>query len=87
MKSEWVAGLNRNPQSAVHRPSFYDPETNPTYGRMADHYDVGVLPAPAAQLGGNTHCCRHARPPMIKEIVKIGVKTWAMNGIFATDHA
>ena len=34
-----------NLKSGVHRPSFYDPETNQTYGRMADHYGVGVLPA------------------------------------------
>jgi len=34
-----------NLKSGVHRPSFYDPETNQTYGRMADHYGVGILPA------------------------------------------
>jgi len=34
-----------NLKSGVHRPSFYDPEANPTYGRMADHYGVGILPA------------------------------------------
>ncbi|MDA8250597.1 MAG: IS21 family transposase [Rhodospirillales bacterium] len=34
-----------NLKSAVHRPSFYDPETNPTYARMAEHYGVGILPA------------------------------------------
>jgi transposase len=34
-----------NLKSGVHRPSFYDPETNPTYGRMAEHYGIGVLPA------------------------------------------
>ena len=34
-----------NLKSAVHRPSFYDPEINQTYGRMADHYGVGILPA------------------------------------------
>jgi transposase len=34
-----------NLKSGVHRPSFYDPETNPTYGRMADHYGVGIVPA------------------------------------------
>lgn len=34
-----------NLKSGVHRPSFYDPETNPTYGRMAEHYGIGVMPA------------------------------------------
>ena len=34
-----------NLKAAVHRPSFYDPETNPSYGRMAAHYGVGVVPA------------------------------------------
>jgi len=34
-----------NLKSGIHRPSFYDPETNPTYGRLADHYGVGIVPA------------------------------------------
>ena len=34
-----------NLKSAIHRASFYDPETNPTYGRMAAHYGVGIVPA------------------------------------------
>ncbi|PKU21494.1 IS21 family transposase [Telmatospirillum siberiense] len=34
-----------NLKSGVHRPSFYDPEANQTYGRMADHYGVGIVPA------------------------------------------
>lgn len=34
-----------NLKSGIHRPSFYDPETNQTYGRMAAHYGVGVVPA------------------------------------------
>ena len=34
-----------NLKSGVHRPAFYDPEINQTYGRMAEHYGVGVLPA------------------------------------------
>ena len=34
-----------NLKSGVHRPSFYDPEANQTYGRMADHYGLGILPA------------------------------------------
>jgi len=34
-----------NLKSGVHRPSFYDPEANQTYGRMAEHYGVGILPA------------------------------------------
>jgi transposase len=34
-----------NLKSAVHKPSFFDPQINLTYGRMADHYEIGVLPA------------------------------------------
>lgn len=34
-----------NLKSGVHRPSFYDPEANQTYGRMAEHYGVGIVPA------------------------------------------
>jgi len=34
-----------NLKSAVHKASFYDPEVNRSYGMMAAHYGVGVLPA------------------------------------------
>lgn len=34
-----------NLKSGVNRASFYDPEINRSYGMMASHYDVGVLPA------------------------------------------
>lgn len=34
-----------NLKSAVHKPSFYDPELNRTYAAMAAHYKVGILPA------------------------------------------
>jgi transposase len=34
-----------NLKSAVHKASFYDPEINRTYAKMAAHYGVGVLPA------------------------------------------
>ena len=34
-----------NLKSGVHKPSFYDPEINRSYGRMASHYGIGVLPA------------------------------------------
>jgi transposase len=34
-----------NLKAAVHRPSFYDPEVNRSYGRMAEHYGIGILPA------------------------------------------
>jgi transposase len=29
----------------VQRANFYDPELNRSYGRMAEHYGVGILPA------------------------------------------
>lgn len=34
-----------NLKSGVNKASFYDPELNRTYGAMAAHYSVGVLPA------------------------------------------
>jgi transposase len=34
-----------NLKSGIHKASFYDPEINRTYGAMANHYSVGVLPA------------------------------------------
>jgi transposase len=34
-----------NLKSGVHKASFYDPEINRSYGMMAVHYGVGVLPA------------------------------------------
>ena len=34
-----------NLKSGVHKASFYDPEINRSYGMMASHYGVGVLPA------------------------------------------
>lgn len=34
-----------NLKSGVNRSSFYDPEINRSFGRMASHYGVGVLPA------------------------------------------
>ena len=38
-------GRARQPQGGVHKASFYDPEINRSYGMMASHYGVGVLPA------------------------------------------
>ena len=34
-----------NLKSGVTKASFYDPELNRTYGAMAAHYGVGILPA------------------------------------------
>ena len=34
-----------NLRSGVHKASFYDPEINRSYGAMAAHYGVGILPA------------------------------------------
>jgi transposase len=33
-----------NLKSGVHKASFYDPEINRSYGAMASHYGVGILP-------------------------------------------
>jgi hypothetical protein len=32
-------------KSGVNKSSFYDPEINRSYGKMAAHYNVGVVPA------------------------------------------
>src|SRR5437868_10894537 len=34
-----------NLKSGVNKASFYDPEINRSYGMMASHYGVGILPA------------------------------------------
>ena len=34
-----------NLKSGVTKPNFYDPEINPTYGDLADHYGIAVIPA------------------------------------------
>lgn len=50
-----------NLKSAVHKPSFYDPELNRTYAAMAAHYNVGILPA-------------RPRKPKDKAAVEAGVR-------------
>jgi len=45
-----IGGVTRllvpdNLKRGVNKASFYDPEINRGYGRMAEHYAVGVLPA------------------------------------------
>jgi transposase len=50
-----------NLKSAVHKASFYDPEINRSYGAMAAHYDVGILPA-------------RPRKPRDKAAVEAGVR-------------
>ncbi len=34
-----------NLKSAVQKASYYDPEINRSYGKMADHYGIGIVPA------------------------------------------
>jgi transposase len=34
-----------NPKVGVARPDYYDPELNPTYAELAQHYDTVILPA------------------------------------------
>jgi transposase len=50
-----------NLKSGVNKASFYDPELNRTYGSMATHYSVGVLPA-------------RPRKPKDKAAVEAGVR-------------
>jgi transposase len=47
---DYISGCPRllvpdNLKSGVNKASFYDPEINRTYGRMAEHYGIGVVPA------------------------------------------
>lgn len=50
-----------NLKSGVHKASFYDPELNRSYGKLAAHYDVGVLPT-------------RSRKPRDKSKVEVGVR-------------
>jgi transposase len=50
-----------NLKSGVTKSSFYDPEVNRTYGKMAVHYNVGILPA-------------RPRKPKDKAAVEAGVR-------------
>jgi transposase len=47
---EFFGGVARilrpdNPKTGVKRPDYYEPDINPTYQAMAEHYHVAVLPA------------------------------------------
>jgi transposase len=50
-----------NLKSGVTKASFYDPEVNRTYGKMAAHYNVGILPT-------------RPRKPKDKAAVEAGVR-------------
>ena len=50
-----------NLKAGVHKASFYDPELNRSYGMMASHYGVGVLPT-------------RPRKPKDKAMVEAGVR-------------
>ena len=50
-----------NLKSGVNKSSFYDPEVNRTYGKMAAHYHVGILPT-------------RPRKPKDKAAVEAGVR-------------
>jgi transposase len=50
-----------NLKSGVNKASFYDPEVNRTYGKMAAHYNVGILPT-------------RPRKPKDKAAVEAGVR-------------
>ena len=34
-----------SPKTSVLRPCWYDPDLNPTYRKMAEHYDSAIIPA------------------------------------------
>ena len=50
-----------NLKSGINKPSFYDPEINRSYAKMAAHYNVGVVPA-------------RPRKPKDKAAVEAGVR-------------
>lgn len=54
-----------NLRSGVSRACRYDPDTNPTYQQMADHYRMAVLPA-------------RPRRPQDKALAEVGVKLVSM---------
>jgi transposase len=47
---EYFGGLTKiirpdNPKTGIKSPNYYEPDLNPTYQEMAEHYQVAVLPA------------------------------------------
>ncbi len=47
---EFVGGVAEvvvpdNLKSAVTHPSYYEPDLNPTYGDLAEHYRIAIIPA------------------------------------------
>jgi transposase len=50
-----------NLKSGVHKASFYDPEINRSYGMMAAHYGIGVLPTRPRKPRDKANSCRTAR--------------------------
>lgn len=40
-----AATVPDNPKTGVTKPCYYEPELNPTYQGMAEHYDTAIIPA------------------------------------------
>lgn len=73
---QWLGGVSElvvpdNLKSATSRACKYDPDVNPTYQQMLEHYNVAVIPA-------------RLRKPKDKAKAEVGVQVverWIMAGI------
>ena len=69
-----------NLKSGVHKASFYDPELNRSYGMMASHYGVAVLPARPGRPKDKTPwrlltpAPAEAEPPLLLRLVENGIR-------------
>ena len=69
-----------NLKSGVNKASFYDPEVNRSYGAMAAHYSVGILPArprkpkdkAAVEAGVRFAQYLYSRPPAQRHLLLAG---------------
>ena len=66
-----------NLKSGVNKASFYDPEVNRSYGKMATHYNVGILPTrprkpkdkAAVEAGSPFRPELYSRPPASRHLL------------------
>ena len=78
-----------NLKSGVNKASFYDPEINRTYGAMAAHYSVGILPArpgkprDKAKVEAGVRFAQKRRLPFPLSRRRIAERTWAIIFSFA----
>ena len=79
-----------NLKSAVHKPCWYDPDVNPTYWEMAEHYGTAILPARVGKARDKAKveagvllverwilaCLRHRTFYSLAELMSTPVSNW-----------